>query len=141
MSRPYEPGIPGDELQRRRIYVLLSRNLDLGVWDGEREFIGIREKFGARFLDAEDLWTEGGGTAWAWHDTGIDVPEGILLAERVPGSLCEGCGSLAWWTGPPAPAPWRCLGDCETTRSTTISNDDLFAVLDGIESTCDWFDE
>lgn len=45
--------IPLDECITRGIYRLNSRNLSVGVFDGERGFIGIREKFGERFLETE----------------------------------------------------------------------------------------
>jgi len=71
--------------KKRRIYKLLGINLRYGVFDGYR-FIGIRKKFGFRMLDTEDHWDTGPpfGTARAEEDTGIDVPEEIVLR------LCEG---------------------------------------------------
>lgn len=39
------------ECKKRRVYKLHSRNLSFGVFDGDTGFIGIRTKFGSRFLD------------------------------------------------------------------------------------------
>jgi hypothetical protein len=43
-------------LQKGKVYHLQSRNLSCGVWDGEKGFIGIRRKFGSRFLEKEIHW-------------------------------------------------------------------------------------
>ena len=67
--------------KKRRVYKLLSRNLLFAVFDGETRFIGIRTKFGSRFLDTEDHWDTGPpfGTARPEEDTGVDIPEDIIL--------------------------------------------------------------
>lgn len=76
------------ECKKRRIYGLLGRNLQYGVFDGCR-FIGIRKKFGFRMLDTEDHWDTGPpfGTARVEEDTGIDVPEEIVL--RTHGNIID----------------------------------------------------
>jgi hypothetical protein len=63
------------------VYKLISRNLSFGVFDGKTRFIGIRTKFGRRFLDIEDHWDIGPpfGIARPEEDTGIVVPEEIIL--------------------------------------------------------------
>lgn len=72
------------ECKKRRIYKLHYRNLLFGVFDGNTRFIGIRTKFNRRFLDTEDHWDTGPpfGTARPEEDTGIDVPEEIILHPR-----------------------------------------------------------
>ncbi len=46
--------IPFSECKHRGLYLLASRNLRCGVFDKEYGyFIGIREKFGRRYLDIE----------------------------------------------------------------------------------------
>jgi hypothetical protein len=45
--------IPVNELEVGRIYLLDCRNLYFGVYAGEGIFVGVREKFGDRFLDRE----------------------------------------------------------------------------------------
>ncbi len=69
------------ECKKRRVYKLISRNLSFGVFDGVTRFIGIRTKFGRRFLDTEDHWDTGPpfGTARPEEDTGIIVSEEIIL--------------------------------------------------------------
>lgn len=69
------------QCKKRRVYKLISRNLSFGVFDGKTRFIGIRTKFGRRFLDTEDHWDTGPpfGTVRPEEDTGIVVPEEIIL--------------------------------------------------------------
>lgn len=59
------------------LYRLRSRNLVIGVYDG-RGFIGIREKFGHKFLFMEYHWDQGApyGTVHPIEDVGV-LPEGI----------------------------------------------------------------
>ena len=46
--------IPMDQLENGRVYKIQSRNLLLGAWVAKRRgFIGIREKFGERYLFME----------------------------------------------------------------------------------------
>ena len=55
------------------LYRIRSRNLFLGVWDEKvKGFIGIREKFGSRFLATEYHWDTGApfGTASPLEDLG-----------------------------------------------------------------------
>lgn len=78
--------IPLEECRHRHIYRLQSRNLALGVFNREtRGFIGIREKFGDRFLFTEYHWDTGApfGTANPYEDMG-ELPEGIELRENDP---------------------------------------------------------
>ncbi len=69
------------ECKKRSVYKLLSRNLSFGVFDGKTRFIGIRTKFGRKFLDTEDHWDTGPpfGTARPEEDIGVTVPEEISL--------------------------------------------------------------
>lgn len=78
-----------------RVYKLRCRNLSYGVWSSNNGgFIGIREKFGSRFLDTEYHWdvSEYHGTVAEAIDTGIDVPEGIDILARYPYSLDSNTG-------------------------------------------------
>lgn len=45
--------IPLDQCQKGSLYRIDSRNLAFGVFDGVDGFIGIREKFGSRYLFSE----------------------------------------------------------------------------------------
>ena len=69
---------------RGHAYRLHSRNLALGVFDGKTGFIGIRDKFGSRYLFCEYHWDTGVpfGTVRPLDD--IDtVPAGIAIAEHL----------------------------------------------------------
>ena len=48
-----------NQLQPGMAYKLHSRNLAIGVYDGNEGFIGIREKFGPRYLFTEYHWDQG----------------------------------------------------------------------------------
>ena len=73
--------IPIKDCIPRRVYKIRSRNLRYGVFDGNDGFIGIRTKFGARYLFTEYHWDIGSpfGTVYDQEDTGIDVPDEIHL--------------------------------------------------------------
>lgn len=77
--------IPMEECIPRRIYWLNCRNLGLGVYDGEEGFIGIRTKFGSRYLFTEYHWDQGPpyGTVRGQEDTGVDLPDNIPLKEHL----------------------------------------------------------
>ena len=60
-----------------RVYQIVSRNLVYVVGDG-RGFIGIREKFGSRYL-----FTEYPSTVKHIRDTQIDVPQEILIQDTL----------------------------------------------------------
>lgn len=75
--------LPPDELVPRRLYLVQSRNLRYTIYDGKLGFIGIRTKFGSRFLFTEYHWdAEAYGTVSAMEDKGVDLPEGIALDEQ-----------------------------------------------------------
>jgi len=79
------------ELQRGAVYRLQSRNLACGVWNGKDGFIGIRTKFGGRFLDMEIHWdlSETIGTAQALEALGT-IPKSISLDISL-GTECGNC--------------------------------------------------
>lgn len=70
-------------LVKGRVYALHSRNLIVGVYDGDRGFIGIREKFGSRYLFTEYLHDppRAWGTVRVVADLGANVPSDIPLVE------------------------------------------------------------
>jgi hypothetical protein len=72
--------IPIDQLVKGNIYRLNSRNLSHGYWDGKDGFIGIRTKFGNRFLDHETHWDLNSryGTAKPLEIIG-EIPAGMEL--------------------------------------------------------------
>lgn len=82
---PLKDCIPG------RVYRIKARNFTLGVFDGREGFIGIREKFGHRYLFTEDHWDTGAphGTVQPIEDIGIFVSSEIVLAEYADGAHNE----------------------------------------------------
>lgn len=85
--------IPLADCEDRQLYEIRSRNLTVGAFRAATGgFIGIREKFNAQFLDEEYSWDPPHlGTAQAVRKLGVVVPEEILLAERLPGLVCDAC--------------------------------------------------
>lgn len=79
------------KLQRGKVYRLKSRNLAYGVWNGKDGFVGIRTKFGGRFLDMEIHWdlNHTFGTAQALEALGT-IPESISLDISL-GAECGNC--------------------------------------------------
>lgn len=73
-----------EDCLNRHVYRLCSRNLGVGVYDAARlGFIGIREKFGERYLFLEYHWDYGGGpygTANPLEDLGL-LPRRIQAKE------------------------------------------------------------
>jgi hypothetical protein len=87
-----------ERLERGKVYRIVSRNLVVGVFAG-RGFIGIRTKFGNRFLFEEIEWTrdEHFGTARAWKELG--KIENIPLSKTL-GTVCGICRSPAEFDKP-----------------------------------------
>lgn len=75
--------IPKEACIKGRLYILRSRNLPMGVYNGEGGFIGVREKFGTFFLFTEYHWDNGPpfGTVKPVSDTDVDLPAYIELRE------------------------------------------------------------
>lgn len=115
------------------VYDIRCRNFNVGVFDGNRGFIGVREKFGREYLFTEFLPPGAFGTVVHVGEMRCRVPEGIEITES-GGSVCQ-CGAPAHWLGPPAPAAWRCEGPCkdEDVRSFWSGNPALFEFLSNLE--------
>ena len=82
-KRLLEIQIPLDQCVQGRLYLLRSRNLPYGVFNGKDGFIGIREKFKVEYLFTE-YYNDGVapfGTASPMKDTGLDLPAEIPLVE------------------------------------------------------------
>jgi hypothetical protein len=79
-----------EDMVVRRVYAIRSRNLSVGVWNGKSGknagFIGIRTKFGDRYLFTEYHYDACAsfGTVGDARDLGIDVPKDIELRESTP---------------------------------------------------------
>jgi len=76
--------IPLTACQLGHVYVIRSRNLSVAVYDGANGFIGIREKFGQRYLFTEYHHDQGApyGTVHPLKDLG-PLPAGIEPIERM----------------------------------------------------------
>lgn len=120
------------KLEERGVYRIKSRNLQVGVFDGETGFIGIRNKFDNQYLFTEHLFTPTSGTV---HPIRLltHLPDQYALAESL-GSRCVLCNKRARWTGPPAPAPWNCEGGCPDPAPAGVPNADLHNFLLGVEA-------
>lgn len=88
-----------------------SRNLSHAVFNGETGFIGIRLKFGSRFLDTEYHWDMGAphGTLRPLEDLGL-IPDDI---EPVEG----------WWNSETVHVP-------ENELAKYLPNEKLFKYLE-----------
>ena len=77
------PYIPLADCEKGHLYKVRCRNFVLGIFDGETGFIGIRAKFGNRFLDTEFHWDQGPpyGTVLPLEDLG-PVPGDIEIYEH-----------------------------------------------------------
>lgn len=128
-----------EKYKERFVYRIRSRNLVVGVFDGDSGFIGIREKFGSRFLFKE--YVGDGGTVSVVGPAFGRVPDRIPLRERQEGSWCLDCHGKAWWTGPPAPAPWACENDCENVTGYGKGNQELFDLLEAMEALPSGWDQ
>lgn len=119
---PSADAIPLADLVIRDCYRIGSRNLDVGVWNGEA-FLGLREKFGSVFVFGEVHWdlSDSFGTAWAIER--VDrLPEDILLAERLPGTWCATCDGPVEFD--PEDSEWYHLSlpMCGEARPTSKAN-------------------
>jgi hypothetical protein len=131
-----EDWISADQLEKGSVYELKSRNLIAGVYDGDRGFIGIREKFGDEYLFTEYLAVpESGvhGTARAVRKIG--KVRGNPLTEHY-GLKCQTCGKGSWRDeGGSWPTNEHCAGGCsDEDRSVAwTTNQLLFDVLEAME--------
>mgnify|MGYP001611912539 CR=1 FL=1 len=125
-----------------RVYKLYCRNLLLGVYDGYGGFIGIRTKFGSRYLFTEYHWDfdPHHGTVASAIDLNIDVPKEIKISGTL-GAKDERSERLIEWDEnlklTDRPNGWWRFVDDKTTdidiHAATIRNRDLFDFLDDLE--------
>lgn len=91
------------ELENRCVYKIRSRNLIIGVWcSGARGFIGIREKFGSKFLFTEYHSETGApcGTAWQVGRIGL-IPKNIPIVQSL-GTIDEATGRAVMFDRAPS---------------------------------------
>ena len=119
------------------VYKIMSRNLGHGVYDGLGGFIGIREKFGDRYLFTEYHWDKGPpyGTVHPETDLG-PLPDAIPVAETL-GYVDPATGRpVSWDFGIDMNGWYRyCDGDKEPMppwpegKQTHVPNEALFNYL------------
>ena len=76
--------IPLDKCEDGKLYRIKCRNLAIGLFNKkDNGFIGIREKFGARYLFTEYHWDTGEpyGTVCPLEKLDIELPGGIEVSE------------------------------------------------------------
>jgi hypothetical protein len=145
--RPSLGVIPMDQCIPRRVYQIHCRNLHFGVWNGKASpwagFIGIREKFGSKYLFTEYHHDTGApyGTVFEHKDLGIDCPADIVLAERLH-DFDQLSGRHVKFDKPVADGGrgWYFLDDnsaCDLKKTQIYAqrNDALFNFLTEIEKT------
>ena len=104
---------------RGKIYSLNSRNLYLGVFDGNDSFIGIRQKFDSRYLCSEQYYGETFGTAKPLKEIG-EVPSWIDLKCSLV-TICSNCGRPCKWI----PIPGTNIGKSEHIPWEKYVGDDI----------------
>lgn len=85
-----------DKLEPRRAYELKSRNLVVGFWNPRNKgFMGVREKFGDRYLFTEYHYDTGApnGTAMPVRELDLWLPEDVPFRENLE-LACQLCGNL-----------------------------------------------
>jgi hypothetical protein len=130
--------IPKDKCEHRHVYLLHSRNLIVGVYNYfNNGFIGIREKFGCRFLSTEYHWDNPSfATARPIKDLGI-IPDNIKIKETLH-TECDECkAEVKFVSG--VNSHWEHVNaeDCgnEHWLPCSVSNDKLFQELKKFESS------
>lgn len=144
MPRNPIAGLSVAECKPGRLYRFRSRNLWLGVFNGlpgsEAGFIGIREKFGSRYLFTEYHHETGGcfGTVSGVKDAGLDLPSGIRLSDHAENTVDSHTGRVVMFDKPVAQGGrgWYYVDTGESSaaiRPTDCGNPKLFVWLDAQE--------
>ena len=123
--------IPMAECKQGFLYRISSRNLPYGVYNGNGGFIGIREKFGDRFLFTEEHWdtAEPFGTVMPLEEI-EQIPEGIVPVERT--SVVDAAHQELSWLQDADGGRWVVAetGDKPKGIPTGIENKALFEYLE-----------
>lgn len=134
--------IPMKKCIERRIYKVDGRNIDLAVYIGDSAFIGIRTKFGYRFLATEFHEDSGPpfGTVKCRVDTGITLPYKIEPAESL-GTIDSNTKASVYYkpTGDGYKWDFSQKGiykeeEIKNIKPVRISNDALFNFLDDLKN-------
>lgn len=131
--------LPPAECKRGHVYRLSSRNLAFGVFAPEKEngFIGIRDKFGSRYLFTEHHWDNGApyGTAKPLEDMGPLKDPHIALLDTLP-TACGYCGERLEFKRDLEDAHWEHItGDGSCTKPYPVggTNHPLYQALEAVE--------
>jgi len=149
--------IPLEQCVKGTIYKIHSRNLRIGVFNGDTGFIGIREKFGHEYLFTEYHYDCGAGGYGTVRPIEIiaELPKWIPLKEYLSDNICGNCGrNVIFIPDDPAtstPGTWHHIpfsvwdreeeeeepklfdfGDCKP-RPTMLQNPYLFDYLINLE--------
>lgn len=81
-----------EDCEHRKLYRLVARNLAIGVFNKDtQEFIGIRTKFGSRFLDHEFHWDAPRFATCNPMEILGELPTEIDVIIYYPGMECRYC--------------------------------------------------
>lgn len=84
---PRENRIKLEDCQHGKLYRLHARNIKIGVWCAETQsFIGIRTKFGSRFLADEHHWDAPEFATASPLEIIGEIPSDIVVDENYYGS-------------------------------------------------------
>lgn len=107
------------------VYRISSRNLRVAVWNGHT-FVGIREKFGERFLDSSEI-------SWTVLQELCSVPDELLPIEEIVAWGITASGAHTYYENGK-----RYYEDGTIVPDNVMvycqENKDLFRFLDEIES-------
>lgn len=137
--------IPLQDCERGVVYRLRSRNLLIGVYNGEGGFVGVRTKLGDRYLFTEYHHTKDPRVGTVWALERLDECPIEDLRDHT-GTMCQACGaSVAYVEFPEGPreladgrrvrGQWEHLAetDCSKALPMAVGNPALFAWLDPID--------
>lgn len=132
------PYIPLPACVDRRLYRIHSRNLVIGVYRADvHGFVGIRTKFGSRYLFTEYHWDTGEpfGTVKPIEDAGESTPVEMSTEDDL-GTVCSVCGSPASFDREAmkrGEKGWQHADNsprCDNMNGRVVNNDALFLWLD-----------
>lgn len=136
-NREWKDYIKLDQLNDRHVYYIYSRNLTYGVYDAATQgFVGIRLKFGDRYLFKEFHWDcQYFPTVKPIKDLG-KIPDNLIVAESL-GTECYNCKTKVEFDKPVMDGGkgWVHLDkeDCGKCMPVSILNTELFDYLDRLK--------
>ena len=130
-----------DQCKDRVLYRIHSRNLEYGIYcEEEKGFIGIREKFGYKYLFTEYHWDTGApyGTVKPQEELFI-IPEELVLKESL-GTVDSNTNRLIEFDKPikEGGKGWYFIDtkdSVQDVRPVSVENKDLFYFLTNIQNS------